>query len=188
MAGVGRRLASRGGGSYNGTWKRGQAPFCKAPSGRSGKRSLSPFPHDRQPAIPPGSDLIMPAETRSDCYERPLRGRRVMVTRPGLEKGTGPICRNGPEAGTDAQRWSSHKLDLSPFPDPLAEQLRELGAEVIVQPAIRIGPPADWRAGRRCPGSAGSIRLAGLFQRQRRSVSIGSTQGENEFCRLFQGR
>ena len=25
------------------------------------------------------------------------------------------------------------------------EQLRELGAEVIVQPAIRIGPPADWR-------------------------------------------
>jgi hypothetical protein len=32
------------------------------------------------------------------------------------EKGTGPIRRNGPEAGTDAQRWSAHKLDLSPFP------------------------------------------------------------------------
>jgi len=32
-----------------------------------------------------------------------------------MKKGTGPICRNGPEAGTDAQRWSSHKLDLSPF-------------------------------------------------------------------------
>jgi two-component system, chemotaxis family, protein-glutamate methylesterase/glutaminase len=32
------------------------------------------------------------------------------------EKGTGPICRNGPQAGTDAQCWSSHKLDLSPFP------------------------------------------------------------------------
>ncbi len=29
--------------------------------------------------------------------------------------------------------------------DPLTEQLRELGAEVVVQPAIRIGPPADWR-------------------------------------------
>jgi uroporphyrinogen III methyltransferase/synthase len=36
-------------------------------------------------------------------------------------------------------------LDLSPFPDPLTDRLRELGAEVIVQPAIRIGPPADWR-------------------------------------------
>jgi len=31
------------------------------------------------------------------------------------EKGISPICRNGPKAGTDAQRWSSHKLDLSPF-------------------------------------------------------------------------
>ena len=34
----------------------------------------------------------------------------------GPEKGTGTFCRNGPEAGTDAQRWSSHKLYLSPFP------------------------------------------------------------------------
>ena len=31
------------------------------------------------------------------------------------EKGTVPICRNGSEAGTDAQRWSSHKWGLSPF-------------------------------------------------------------------------
>jgi uroporphyrinogen III methyltransferase / synthase len=29
--------------------------------------------------------------------------------------------------------------------DRLAEQLRRLGAEVVVQPAIRISPPADWR-------------------------------------------
>jgi len=29
--------------------------------------------------------------------------------------------------------------------DPLAEQLGRLGAEVIVQPAIRIASPADWR-------------------------------------------
>ena len=34
---------------------------------------------------------------------------------PEEKKGTGPICRNGPEAGTDAQRRSAHKLDLSPF-------------------------------------------------------------------------
>jgi Ni,Fe-hydrogenase III large subunit len=38
------------------------------------------------------------------------------------EKGTGPICRNGPPAGTDrapstdGRRWSAHKLDQSPFP------------------------------------------------------------------------
>ena len=47
--------------------------------------------------------------------ERPLADVRVMVTRPE-----------------------------DPY-DPLAEQLRRLGAEVIVQPAIRISPPADWR-------------------------------------------
>ncbi len=46
---------------------------------------------------------------------RPLLGVCVMVTRPG----------DGPE--------------------PLAERLRALGAEVIVQPAIRISPPDDWQ-------------------------------------------
>ena len=48
-------------------------------------------------------------------HSRPLLGICVMVTRPA----------NG------------H--------DPLAERLRALGAEVIVQPAICISPPADWR-------------------------------------------
>jgi uroporphyrinogen III methyltransferase / synthase len=47
--------------------------------------------------------------------QRPLGGLRVMVTRPA----------------------DPH--------DPLAAQLRDLGAAVIVQPAIHIGPPADWR-------------------------------------------
>jgi uroporphyrinogen III methyltransferase / synthase len=46
---------------------------------------------------------------------QPLSGLRVMVTRPE----------------------NPH--------DPLAEQLGHLGAEVVVQPAICIGPPADWR-------------------------------------------
>ncbi len=57
----------------------------------------------------------MPADLPSERNPRPLVGRRVMVTRP---------------AGS---------------PDPLVDQLRQLGAEVIVQPAVRIGPPADWR-------------------------------------------
>jgi uroporphyrinogen III methyltransferase/synthase len=46
---------------------------------------------------------------------QPLAGLRIMVTRPEV-----------------------------PF-DPLAEQLRQLGAEVILQPAIRITPPVDWQ-------------------------------------------
>ena len=46
---------------------------------------------------------------------QPLRGVRVMVTRPADDS------------------------------DPLAAQLRALGAEVIAQPAIRISPPSDWR-------------------------------------------
>jgi putative ABC transport system permease protein len=37
--------------------------------------------------------------------------------RTGLEKGTGPISRNGPEG-------ASQKLDLSPFPDPVGLQIR----------------------------------------------------------------
>ncbi len=36
------------------------------------------------------------------------------------------------------------RADSTPA-DPLAERLRALGAEVVLQPAIRIAPPADWR-------------------------------------------
>ena len=45
---------------------------------------------------------------------------------PAAEKGTAPVCRNGPKAGTDAKRWSSHKGGLSPKPSPdeLAAWLR----------------------------------------------------------------
>ncbi len=34
----------------------------------------------------------------------------------GAEKATVPVCPSGPEPGTDAKRWSSHKTGLSPFP------------------------------------------------------------------------
>ncbi len=40
--------------------------------------------------------------------------------RPG-KKGTVPISRNGPEAGTDAKRWSSQKWGLSPLSPDSAE-------------------------------------------------------------------
>jgi uroporphyrinogen III methyltransferase / synthase len=58
----------------------------------------------------------MNSEDRPDrCEQGPLAGVRVMVTR--------------------AENPS----------DPLAGQLRQLGAEVLVQPAIEISPPSDWR-------------------------------------------
>jgi len=53
--------------------------------------------------------------TLSWSDNRPLFGQRVMVTRPAEQIGT------------------------------VADQLSELGAEVIVQPAIRISDPPDWQ-------------------------------------------
>jgi heme exporter protein A len=63
------------------------------------------------------------AETLADRIVRLESGRLVESAAddgtPGGEKGTGTFCRNGPEAGTDAQRWSSYKRCLSPFPPTL---------------------------------------------------------------------
>ncbi|MEN6557863.1 MAG: uroporphyrinogen-III synthase, partial [Thermoguttaceae bacterium] len=50
----------------------------------------------------------------SPFLKQPMVGSRVMVTRP-----------------------------VQPN-DGLVERLRQLGAEVIVQPTIAIGPPSDW--------------------------------------------
>jgi uroporphyrinogen III methyltransferase / synthase len=57
----------------------------------------------------------MPNNATAADAQSPLTGVRVMVTRP-TEPG-----------------------------DALSEQLRQLGAEVVAQPAIRISAPADWR-------------------------------------------
>jgi len=68
---------------------------------------------------PPAIVIVGPvaglADTLSWFEKRPLFGRRVMVTRPAEQIGT------------------------------VAEQLAELGAEVIVQPAIQISDPPDWQ-------------------------------------------
>jgi uroporphyrinogen III methyltransferase / synthase len=58
----------------------------------------------------------MQAQRNKSDSSQPLSGRRVMATRP-----------------SDAS-------------DPLVEQLRALGADVIIQPAIDISPPPDWNA------------------------------------------
>ena len=53
-----------------------------------------------------------PVEQIEPILHRLCNEKRVIVS--SEKKGISPINRNGPEAGTDAQRWSSHKLDLSP--------------------------------------------------------------------------
>jgi methionine synthase I (cobalamin-dependent) len=54
-----------------------------------------------------------------------LAGRVAEINRLGVEisrraakKVSGTFCRNGPEAGTDAKRWSLHKRFLTPFSPP----------------------------------------------------------------------
>lgn len=56
------------------------------------------------------------AETSASCWftDRPLFGQTILVTRAADQAGS------------------------------LREQLSELGAEVLLQPAIQIGPPQDW--------------------------------------------
>ncbi|MEN6459704.1 MAG: uroporphyrinogen-III synthase [Thermoguttaceae bacterium] len=59
--------------------------------------------------------MVEPAATLPPDAARPLSGQRVLVTRAETSD------------------------------DPLAEALGRLGATVLSQPAIRIGPPADWQ-------------------------------------------
>jgi len=70
----------------------------------------------RPPVIVVVGEVANLAEHYSWFEKRPLFGKRIVVTRP-LEQ-----C------------------------DALAGPLMELGAEVLVQPAIRIEPPEDWSA------------------------------------------
>jgi len=66
-----------------------------------------------------------------------------MVTRPQIDCRVGRAERVPPEPAGDSGG------------DDLAGQLRQLGAEVVLQPAIRIAAPADWR-----PVDAALARLA----------------------------
>src|SRR3989339_333414 len=83
------------------------------------------------------------AGLRAQSWENRLTGRKISlggglelefdIGLPGGEKGTGPICRNGPGACSDAQRWSSHKWGLSLFPTagpPETPQLEVSNVEI----------------------------------------------------------
>jgi uroporphyrinogen III methyltransferase / synthase len=71
--------------------------------------------HVRPPAVIAVGESVASAPERPTFENRPLSGRRVLLTRPREQ--------------TDAV-W--RRLDA-------------LGAEVLLQAAIRIGPPLDWR-------------------------------------------
>jgi uroporphyrinogen III methyltransferase/synthase len=75
---------------------------------------LVPATKLRPPVIVIIGSVVQLAERLDWFQRRPLWGTVVLVTRPADQI------------------------------DEIAEPLRELGAEVLVQPAIEIGPPADW--------------------------------------------
>ena len=101
----------------------------------------------RPPAIFVVGEVVNLAPAISWFAARPLCGVRVLVTRPGEQV------------------------------HDLRDRLAALGAEVLAEPGIEIGPPAGLGPGRCGPWAAGPLRLAGLFQRQRRPLSAGSAAG-----------
>ncbi len=70
----------------------------------------------RPPAVVVVGDVVSSATATTWFTERALHGQRVVVTRPSEQA------------------------------DALTEPLIALGADVLVQPAIEIGPPPDWTA------------------------------------------
>ncbi len=77
---------------------------------------LTPASRMRPPVIVILGRVTELAETMSWFARRPLFGRTILVTRPADQA------------------------------EALAGPLRERGATVLVQPAVRIGPPRDWDA------------------------------------------
>lgn len=77
-------------------------------------RHLVPSTHLRPPVIVIVGPVVRLADRLSWFDRRPLSGRRILVTRPADQL---------------------HEL---------SEPLQELGAEVLLQPAIEIGPPDEW--------------------------------------------
>ena len=104
----------------------------------------------RPPAIVVIGEVVDLAPLTSWFAKRPLTGQTVMVTRPQVETGR---CAQD---------------------DVLIQQLRELGANVLNQPVIRISDPPDWQPVDAMLRSVESIRLDGIFQRQWRAIFSGA--------------
>jgi uroporphyrinogen III methyltransferase/synthase len=81
--------------------------------------------HLRPPAVIVVGSVVALAPEVSWFAARPLVGKRILVTRP------------------------QHQADA------LSERLTDLGAEVLLQPAIEISPPSDWGPVDRALGNLG---------------------------------
>jgi len=66
-----------------------------------------------------GAAAPLPGDTATT-----MTGDSAWQSKPAAEKGTGPICRNGPEG-------ASHKLDLSPFPPPAGNTRRGIRVSML---------------------------------------------------------
>ena len=100
--------------------------------------------HMRPPVVVIVGEAVGLAQAESWFTRRPLFGKRVLITRP-IERS-----------------------------ETLWQQLTELGAECLVQPAIEISPPYDWKPVDAALAQPGRFRLAGVFQRQRCAIFVGS--------------
>ncbi|MCD4727064.1 MAG: 23S rRNA (adenine(2503)-C(2))-methyltransferase RlmN [Pirellulales bacterium] len=110
--------------------EKGSGPICRnGPEGAAHKLDLTPFPQERlshivvmgmgEPLL--NLDALLPALAETAGRDGlGIGARRITISTVGLpagiqrlahgaEKGSGPICRNGPEG-------AAHKLDLTPFP------------------------------------------------------------------------
>ena len=113
--------------------KKGTGPICaQHPVGRSGKLDRSPF--TRVAAIGPGTaEELARFGLCADLVPREFRAE-ALADALIEEKGTGPICRNGPEG-------AAHKLDLSPFSLLLVRANR--GREVLAERLTAAGATVD---------------------------------------------
>ncbi|MCD4726524.1 MAG: uroporphyrinogen-III synthase [Pirellulales bacterium] len=113
--------------------KKGTGPICRnGPEGAAHKLDLSPFP--RVAAIGPGTaEELARFGLRADLVPREFRAE-ALADALIREKGTGPICRNGPEG-------AAHKLDLSPFSLLLVRASR--GREVLAERLTAAGATVD---------------------------------------------
>jgi uroporphyrinogen III methyltransferase/synthase len=90
---------------------------------------LTPASKFRPPVIVILGPVAKLSETTQWVEQRPLLGQTILVTRPAAQAET------------------------------LAAPLRDLGARVLIQPAIEIGPPQDWKPVDQAIGSLGEYDL-----------------------------
>jgi uroporphyrinogen III methyltransferase/synthase len=176
--------------------EKGTGPICRnGPEGAAHKLDLSPFPRPRIAAMGPGTAAAVAGfGLHVDRVPAQFRAEALAEELLQAERGTGPICRNGPEG-------AAHKLDLSPFPlagrrfllarasrgrDVLARRLNAAGAtveQIVVYTSADVEQPepeiaAMLRAGRigwvTVTSSAIARSLGRLFGGQLRQARLAS--------------